>query len=90
MAFNLRNRNFLKLLDFSTKEIQFLLELSAELKKQNMQEQSRRHFKVKTLHSSLRNLLLEPDVRLKSPPSIKAHKSPISVLQDLKSAIKNR
>ncbi|WP_372377360.1 ornithine carbamoyltransferase [Vibrio natriegens] len=33
MAFNLRNRNFLKLLDFSTKEIQFLLELSAELKK---------------------------------------------------------
>ncbi|WP_417878435.1 hypothetical protein [Vibrio sp.] len=32
MAFNLRNRNFLKLLDFSTKEIQFLLELSAEQK----------------------------------------------------------
>lgn len=51
MAFNLRNRNFLKLLDFSTKEIQFLLELSAELKKKlNMQEQSRRHFKVKTSH----------------------------------------
>ncbi|WP_428772880.1 ornithine carbamoyltransferase [Vibrio sp.] len=33
MAFNLRNRNFLKLLDFTPKEIQFLLELSAELKK---------------------------------------------------------
>jgi len=32
MAFNLRNRNFLKLLDFSPKEIQFMLDLSAELK----------------------------------------------------------
>ena len=33
MAFNLRNRNFLKLLDFTPKEIQFLLDLSADLKK---------------------------------------------------------
>ncbi len=90
MAFNLRNRNFLKLLDFSTKEIQFLLELSAELKKAKYAGTEQKTLQGKTLHSSLRNLLLEPDVRLKSPPSIKAHKSPISVLQDLKSAIKNR
>ncbi|HOE05250.1 MAG TPA: ornithine carbamoyltransferase [Bacteroidales bacterium] len=33
MAFNLRNRNFLKLLDFSPKEIQYLLDLSLDLKK---------------------------------------------------------
>lgn len=33
MAFNLRNRSFLKLLDFSPKEIQFLLDLAADLKK---------------------------------------------------------
>ena len=33
MSFNLKNRNFLKLLDFSTKEINFLLELSELLKK---------------------------------------------------------
>ncbi len=33
MAFNLRNRNYLKLLDFTQKEIQFLLELSADLKR---------------------------------------------------------
>ncbi|EGR4434134.1 TPA: ornithine carbamoyltransferase [Vibrio cholerae] len=33
MAFNLRNRNFLKLLDFTPKEINFLLDLSAELKR---------------------------------------------------------
>ncbi|PIQ28957.1 MAG: ornithine carbamoyltransferase [Bacteroidetes bacterium CG18_big_fil_WC_8_21_14_2_50_41_14] len=33
MAFNLRNRNFLKLLDYSPKEIKFLLDLSTDLKK---------------------------------------------------------
>ncbi len=32
MAFNLRNRSFLTLLDFSPKEIKFLLKLSSELK----------------------------------------------------------
>jgi ornithine carbamoyltransferase len=32
MAYNLRNRSFLKLLDFSSEEIQFLLKLSADLK----------------------------------------------------------
>ena len=33
MAYNLKNRHFLKLLDFSPQEIQFLLTLSADLKK---------------------------------------------------------
>jgi len=33
MAFNLRNRHFLKLLDFTPKEINHLLDLSADLKK---------------------------------------------------------
>ena len=33
MAFNLRNRNFLKLLDFTPEEIKFLLNLSLDLKK---------------------------------------------------------
>lgn len=33
MAFNLRNRNFLKLLDFTPKEIHFLIDLAADLKK---------------------------------------------------------
>lgn len=32
MAFNLRNRSFLKLLDFTTEEIKFLLKLSKDLK----------------------------------------------------------
>jgi ornithine carbamoyltransferase len=33
MSFNLRNRSFLKLLDFTPQEIKFLLELSGELKR---------------------------------------------------------
>jgi len=33
MAFNLRNRNFLKLLDFTPQEIRYLLQLSIDLKK---------------------------------------------------------
>lgn len=33
MAFNLKNRSFLTLLDYTPKEIQFLLDLSADLKK---------------------------------------------------------
>ena len=33
MAFNLKNRNFLKLLDYTPQEIKFLLDLSAELKR---------------------------------------------------------
>ena len=33
MAFNLRNRSFVKLLDFSPKEIRFLLDLAVDLKK---------------------------------------------------------
>lgn len=33
MAFNLRNRNFLKLLDFTPKEMQYLLDLSRDLKR---------------------------------------------------------
>ena len=33
MAFNIKNRNFLKLLDFSPKEMKFMLDLAADLKK---------------------------------------------------------
>ena len=33
MAFNLRNRSFVKLLDFSTRELRYLLDLSRDLKR---------------------------------------------------------
>ena len=37
MAFNLRNRNFLKLLDFTPEEIKFFLKLAADLRPPSMQ-----------------------------------------------------
>ena len=33
MAFNLRNRHFLKMLDFTPREIRYLLDLSRDLKR---------------------------------------------------------
>ena len=49
MAYNLRNRNFLKLLDFNPKEIQFLLELSADLKKAKYTGTERQMLKSKNI-----------------------------------------
>lgn len=40
MPLNLRHRHFLRLMDFTPTEIQFLLDLSANLKKQNIPEQN--------------------------------------------------
>lgn len=49
MAFNLRNRHFLKLLDFTPKEIRFLLELSADLKKANYDGSEQQRLNGKSL-----------------------------------------
>ncbi len=49
MAFNLRNRNFLKLLDFSPKEIKFLLDLAADLKKAKYSGTEQQHLKRKNI-----------------------------------------
>ncbi len=49
MAFNLRNRNFLKLLDFTPKEIKFLLELAADLKKAKYSGTEQQHLKRKNI-----------------------------------------
>ena len=51
MGYNLRNRSFVKLLDFSPREIKFLLDLSRDLKRakyggyeqQHLQRQEHRH-----------------------------------------------
>ena len=47
--FNLRNRNFLKLLDFTPKEIKFLLELSIDLRKAKYDGTEQQRLKGKTL-----------------------------------------
>lgn len=49
MAFNLRNRNFLKLLDFAPKEIQFLLDLSRDLKRAKYAGAEQQHLKGKNV-----------------------------------------
>ena len=49
MAFNLRNRNFLKLLDFTPKEIKFLLDLSADLKKAKYAGTEQQHLRGKNI-----------------------------------------
>jgi ornithine carbamoyltransferase len=49
MAFNLRNRSFLKLLDFTPKEIHFLLDLSAELKAAKYAGTEQQHLKGKNI-----------------------------------------
>lgn len=49
MAFNLRNRNFLKLLDFSPQEIKFLLDLSVDLKKAKYAGTERQKLKGKNI-----------------------------------------
>ena len=49
MAVDLRNRHFLKLLDFSPEEISYLLQLSAELKKAKKSGAERQHLKGKNI-----------------------------------------
>jgi ornithine carbamoyltransferase len=49
MAINLKNRNFLKLLDFTPEEIQYLLELSARLKKDKYSGKEKQHLKGKNI-----------------------------------------
>lgn len=49
MAFNLRNRSFLKLLDFSPKEIQFMLDLAADLKAAKYAGTEQQHLKGKNI-----------------------------------------
>ncbi len=49
MPFNLRNRHLLKLADFSQKEINFLLELSKDLKKAKYAKTEQQHLKGKNI-----------------------------------------
>ena len=49
MPVNLRNRNFLKLLDFTPEEIKFLLDLAADLKKAKYAGTEQQHLKGKNI-----------------------------------------
>ncbi|AAQ61443.1 ornithine carbamoyltransferase [Chromobacterium violaceum] len=49
MAFNLRNRNFLKMLDFTPREIRYLLDLSRDLKRAKYSGTEQQHLKGKNV-----------------------------------------
>ncbi len=49
MAFNLRNRNFLKLLDFTPREIQYMIDLAIDLKKAKYGGYERMHLSGKNI-----------------------------------------
>ena len=49
MAYNLRNRNFLKILDFSPKELNYLLDLARDLKRAKYAGTEQQHLKGKNI-----------------------------------------
>ena len=49
MAFNLHNRSFLKLLDFTPREIRFLLDLSRDLKRAKYGGYEQQHMRGKNI-----------------------------------------
>lgn len=49
MAFNLRNRNFLKMLDFTPREIRYLLDLARDLKRAKYAGTEQQHLKGKNV-----------------------------------------
>ena len=76
---NLKNRSFLKLLDFTPEEIQYLLDLSAELKADK--KAGREH---KTLIG--KNIPRAPAALSRLQPMTRARTSPISALPVRRSA----
>ncbi len=90
MAFNLRNRNFLKLLDFSTKEIQFLLELSAELKKAKYAGTEQKKLQGKNIALIFEKSSTRTRCAFEVATLTKALKSLTSILLAHRSVIKNQ
>lgn len=90
MAFNLRNRNFLKLLDFTPKEIHFLLDLSAELKRAKYAGTEQKTLQGKNIALIFEKSSTVLAVPLKWRRLIKVHKSLTSALLARKLAIKSR
>jgi len=62
MIYNLHNRNFLKLLDFTPEEIKFLLDLSFDLKKAKHSGTKHQRLKARILLWSSKRPLPEQDV----------------------------
>lgn len=84
MAFNLRNRNFLKLLDFTPAEIKYLLNLAADLKKAKYSGTEQPRLKGKNIALIFEKTSTVPVVRSRWRLTIRAHGLPIWDLPVLK------
>ncbi len=70
---NLRNRNFLTLLDFTQKEMEFLLNLSEDLKRAKYAGIEQQKLKGKNIALILKKIQHVLDVHLKQQLMIKVH-----------------
>lgn len=82
MAFNLRNRNFLKLLDFTPAEIKYMLDLAADLKRAKYAGTEQPRLKGKNIALIFEKTSTVPVVLLKWLPMIRVLMPPIWDLPD--------
>lgn len=74
MATSLKNRNFLKLLDYTPAEIQYLIDLAINLKAAKKSGNEKQTLVGKNIALILKNPLPVPAVPLKSRPLIKVRR----------------
>lgn len=74
MVISLKNRNFLKLLDYTPAEIQHLIDLAIELKAAKKAGCEKQTLIGKNIALILKKPLPAPDARLKSPLSTRARR----------------
>ena len=72
MAFNLRNRNFLRMLDFTPREIRYMLDLARDLKRAKYTGTEQQHLKGKNIALIFEKPLPAPVARLKWPATTRA------------------
>ncbi|VTR52688.1 ornithine carbamoyltransferase [Actinobacillus pleuropneumoniae] len=73
MAFNLKNRHLLSLVNHTEREIKFLLDLSRDLKRAKYAGTEQQRLKGKNIALIFEKLQPVPVVLLKWRPTIKAH-----------------
>ncbi len=90
MAFNLRNRNFLKELDFTPEELKFLLKLSADLKAAKYGGYEQQTLKGKNIALIFEKTSTGRAAPSKLQPTTRALKSPTLDRPARRSAIRSR
>ena len=78
MGYNLRNRSYVKELDFTPDELKFLLKLSAELKAAKYGGYEQPRLAGKNIALIFEKTSTRPGRRSRWPPTIRARRSPTS------------